>query len=209
MAIYIYLLLSNQSNICQFCEIIQSLPVSSKILINQEAAFSKISINQFKGVLSIVKGLKMKEDEDKKAWFIEISRIFQERNLRIFYMPFLTLEKIVKTRSFLKMPDPQTYLVGISQNDASFESFERQKAQTFHKAPFKMPVLARKSFELSVEPKNSLLKSFKIEKISLIAKNLFEKKSNLSQNRQENSITRGEIEKSQRTDSRRNVTPVL
>lgn len=133
-------------------------PLNGKILLNSESSFSKISLPQIKGVLSILRGLAVKDDEHHKAWFIEVDKIFQEKNLRIFYMPFVSLEKIVKTRNFTKIPDPTQFLVGITQNVSLFgpSEFNAPPLSFNRKVNFKITRNSRKSSnENSYENKNS------------------------------------------------------
>lgn len=61
-----------------------------------------------------MQGLQASSEDVLKAWFIEIDKIFTEKNLKIFYLPFATLDKVLRTLSFKKLPDPKYYLVGIS-----------------------------------------------------------------------------------------------
>lgn len=164
-----YLLLSAPQNIYHFAETIESVPISGKILLNETSAFANISINQLKGVLSVIKNLKVKEEESQKSWFIETAKIFQEKSLRIFYMPFSTLEKIIKSKSFLKIPDPRFYLVGVSQIETGFAEFEKIKAQP--KTSLRIYNLPRKSVDFIPDSKTQLLKNFKFDAIALAHKN--------------------------------------
>lgn len=50
----------------------------------------------------------------KKIWFIEIDKIFQETNLRIFYLPMTSLIKLMISEQFGKVPDPMLYLAGFT-----------------------------------------------------------------------------------------------
>ena len=74
----------------------------------------KLSKNYQKGIFSILKNLKIKKEEKRKIWFIEIDKIFKEKNLKIFYLPFENLEKLIHEKDFIKMPDPKKYLIGLT-----------------------------------------------------------------------------------------------
>ena len=163
LAVFLYLILCNPKNVYFFSELIDSLPLSGKVLVNQESSFTQISISQFKGVLSIIKNLKVKEDEDQKAWFIEIAKIFQEKNLRIFYMPFATLEKIMTSKSFAKVPDPKIFLVGVSFCQSGLVNYEKSKKEKDTKSNFKIYNITRKSVDPISENRNNGPKNFKFE----------------------------------------------
>jgi hypothetical protein len=158
LAIFLYLLLVNPANILSFAELFGTPPLNGKLLLNSESGFSKISFPQIKGVLSILRGLVVKDDEHHKAWFIEVDKIFQEKNLRIFYMPFVSLEKIVKTRNFTKIPDPTLFLVGVTQNISllGHSEFNAPALSLNRRVNFKITRNSRKSSnENSYENKNS------------------------------------------------------
>jgi len=62
----------------------------------------------------VLKNLKPKENEDEKAWFIEIDKVFQEKNLKIFYLPLISLKKLLISQQFSKLPDPKDYFIGLT-----------------------------------------------------------------------------------------------
>ena len=140
----LYLLLVSPSNAAAFAETFGSPPLDGKVLVNSESGFSGISFPQAKGVLAILRGLALKEDEHQKAWFIEDGKIFQEKNLRIFYMPFASLERIVKSKNFAKMPDPLGFLAGITLNFAALAK-ARVPSPPNKRVNFKITKPARKT----------------------------------------------------------------
>lgn len=198
------MLLSSPHNIYHFAEIIESVPISGKILLNESSSLANISINQLKGVLSVIKNLKVKEEEIQKSWFIETAKIFQEKSLRIFYMPFSTLEKIIKSKSFLKIPDPKFYLIGVSQNEKGFVEYEKIKLQEQAKTNFKIYNIPRKSLDVVFpDSKNQLLKNFKFESLSIAQKKPEPKLLNCSIRNQEKSPIRFDINEQLKNETRR------
>ena len=67
-----------------------------------------------KNIAKILKELEIKEDEEKKVWFIDLSRLFKQKNLSIFYIPFTTFQKIIHNGQFQKIPDPTKYIIGLT-----------------------------------------------------------------------------------------------
>ena len=183
---------------------IESVPISGKILLNESSSLANISINQLKGVLSVIKNLKVKEEEIQKSWFIETAKIFQEKSLRIFYMPFSTLEKIIKSKSFLKIPDPKFYLIGVSQNEKGFVEFEKIKLQEQAKTNLKIYKIPRKSLDVVYpDSKNQLLKYFKFESLSIAQKKPEPKLLNSSIRNHEKSPIRFDINEQLKNETRR------
>lgn len=76
--------------------------------------------------------LPITREEARKAWFIDISKMFHEKNLKIFYLPFASLDKLVRTKTFTKIPDPNEYLVGVSFNHL-FNSPSPDSAREYQK----------------------------------------------------------------------------
>ena len=52
--------------------------------------------------------------EKEKAWFIEVNKLFEEKNLKIFYLPLSNLQKILTSQQYQKIPDPTEYFVGVT-----------------------------------------------------------------------------------------------
>lgn len=65
-------------------------------------------------MITVLKNLTPKVSEKKKVWFIEIEKVFQEKNLKIFYLPMPALYRLIVNRQFIKLPDPISYFVGIT-----------------------------------------------------------------------------------------------
>ena len=151
------------TNLYHFLNVMENIPVSGKILLNQEASFEEININQFKGVISVFKNIEIKQDQEQKIWFIDTTKIFQEKNLRIFYMPLSGLEKIIKTKSFTKIPDPKFYMVGVTQTKPALEKIHKTMSESFNKQHFKISNPKLKNYDLKPDFKEKLTKSFKVE----------------------------------------------
>lgn len=84
------------------------------MIVNQSIGFSKLSMPRIKGMITVLKNLTPGVAEREKVWFIEIAKIFQEKNLKIFYLPLASLQKLLVTKQFNKLPDPMEYFVGIT-----------------------------------------------------------------------------------------------
>lgn len=71
--------------------------------------------------------------EKKKIWFIEIDKMFQEKNLKILYLPVLSLEKLLRYQECFKIPDPLNYFAGfaIMPNNNSRPELNTQKDLMF------------------------------------------------------------------------------
>lgn len=82
--------------------------------MNPRSGIGKLSAPQLKSIATAMKELPITQEESKKAWFIFIPKIFAEKNLKIFYLPFPSLEKLLAAKSFAKIPDPVDYFAGIS-----------------------------------------------------------------------------------------------
>lgn len=85
-----------------------------KIIINQQTTFDKLELKEVCRVSKVLKTLGLARNEEQKAWFIEIDKIFKEKNLKIFYIPFKTLLNIFSKGKFHKLPDPRNFLVGVT-----------------------------------------------------------------------------------------------
>lgn len=146
----------------------QSPPVAGKILVNQEAGMSRLSVSQLKGILAVLRNFKTKENEMQKAWFIDIAKVFQEKSLRVFYMPLATIEKMLKSRAYHKLPDPRLYLIGVSQCESGLSAYEkylqtvspRKSLSKFAPSPPKRASPFRKA-----DQKQQLIKSFKFDSL--------------------------------------------
>ena len=86
----------------------------NKMVVNQTSGFAKLSLNRIKGMIAVLKNLTPKTSEQEKVWFIEIDKIFQEKNLKIFYLPMASLHKLLVNQNFGKLPDPLHYFVGLT-----------------------------------------------------------------------------------------------
>ena len=96
------------------CDVFENPPIQSKVVINPETIFPKLSLTEMRSVSKLLKELKIKENEEKKVWFIDLSRLFKEKNLSIFYIPFSTFQKIIHSGKFQKIPDPIKYIIGVT-----------------------------------------------------------------------------------------------
>ena len=92
----------------------QNPPIAGKVIINQLNGFARLSIDKLKAIITILKDLQINEEEGQKTWFIEINKIFQEKSLRIFYLPLSSLKKIISRGQFRKIPDPKNFLIGLN-----------------------------------------------------------------------------------------------
>ena len=86
----------------------------NQVIVNQASGFAKLSVARIKGMVTVLKNLSPKASEKEKVWFIEIDKVFQEKNLKIFYLPLNSLKKLLATKQFGKLPDPLDYFVGIT-----------------------------------------------------------------------------------------------
>ena len=75
---------------------------------------SKLSVKRIKSVATVLNNLTQSKEESKKVWFIEIDKVFQEKSLKIFYLPFASLEKLIAKGQYGKFPDPLLYFAGIT-----------------------------------------------------------------------------------------------
>lgn len=87
-------------------------PLAGKVVLNQACGLARISPNRIKGVTTVLKHLTPKASELRKLWFIEMDKIFQERSLKVFYLPVAALQRIIAAEKFGKVPDPLAYFAG-------------------------------------------------------------------------------------------------
>ena len=78
---------------------------------------------------TVLKNLTVKPSEHKKIWFIEIDKMFQEKNLKIFHLPLESLEKIIIKKEFGKFPDPIQYFAGFTYNPI-YNDIKKTNAET-------------------------------------------------------------------------------
>lgn len=129
---------------------------------------SRLTFSQLKGILAVLRNFKTKENEVQKAWFIDIAKVFQEKSLRVFYMPLATIEKVLKSRSYHKLPDPRLYLIGVSQCESGLSVYEkhlqtvspRKSLSKLAPSPQKRASPFRKT-----DQKQQLLKSLKFDSL--------------------------------------------
>lgn len=114
LSIYLFLCLSSMESTYEFLRVFQNPPIAGKVIVNQLNGFSQLSMDKLKAIITILKDLKINEEEGQKTWFIEINKIFQEKSLRIFYLPLASLKKIILRGQFRKIPDPQNFLIGLN-----------------------------------------------------------------------------------------------
>lgn len=84
------------------------------MIVNQSASFERLSLSKLRNTIKILKNVGSRSAESRKAWFIEIDKIFEEKNLKIFYLPVSALQKVIASRTYTKLPDPKKYLIGLS-----------------------------------------------------------------------------------------------
>lgn len=77
-----------------------------KILVNVESGLQNLNVNQTKGIISVLAKLPVKREEKNKIWFISLTKIFEEKNLKMFYLPFQQIQTIVESNQYDKIPDP-------------------------------------------------------------------------------------------------------
>ena len=163
------MLLKKKKNLSNFLKKKNEIFLNGKILINFEILLTKLSRNYQKGIFSILKNLKIKNSEKKKIWFIEIDKIFKEKNLKIFYLPFENLEKLIYNKDFLKMPDPKKYIIGLTH---FYEKKENLKKKIFEKFKIKKYYINKnKNYgNIFSEKKNFSLKKKKNKKFFFFKK---------------------------------------
>lgn len=97
--------------------------------MNQNAALLKRSVNQVKGLINVLKHVSIKDNEGTKVWFIDIDKIFTDKNFKIMYLSFENLEKVIRNGQFQKIPDPKLFMAGVTYYGTSKRStkFEYEK----------------------------------------------------------------------------------
>lgn len=75
---------------------------------------SKQPINKIQKALDIVRNLAIKESEEHKIWFLDIEKMFEDKKLKIMYLSFENLDKVMKSGQFQKIPDPADCLAGVT-----------------------------------------------------------------------------------------------
>lgn len=117
----------------------------------------------------MLKNLGSKPNECKKAWFIEIDKIFQEKNLKIFYLPVSALHKLIASKSYVKLPDPTEYMVGlsfmVSRQEETFDVFKpdesviqtRKTSTSRNNTELKIDTSNRSPFNLTSKRKSIVL----------------------------------------------------
>lgn len=74
---------------------------------------------KFCELLLVMKNLEVKAGEDEKMFFIESSKVISEKNLKIFYISYKNVMRIVKENAWAKTPDPANCLIGFTLNTGS------------------------------------------------------------------------------------------
>lgn len=144
----IYLILGTSNGVGELSDLLGLPFVSGKLLLNPATGLSLLSPTQLRNLVGILQALPPKADEEQKVWFLEIDRMFHDKNLRIFYMPLRTLQKHIVSRAYEKIPDPRRCLIGLAASD---------------------PALARSyssSLSVSPEPVRRRTNNFKITSVS-------------------------------------------
>lgn len=119
--------------------------MSGQLLINQETAFDRLSLPQLKATLTYLRVFKVREEDAQKAWCIDMSKMFQEKSLRVHYITLSRLEGYLQARSFHKLPDPRHFLYGVSQLDSGLAAYDTALAITIPMNPQQSSSVRRRS----------------------------------------------------------------
>ena len=114
LAVYLYFCLQRKESMFDFIKTFNNPPLAGKVVINQQTSFAQMTPHSLKAVITVLQGLAIKENEESKTWFIEIKKVFTEKNLKILYLPFSSLKKIIFNSQFHRIPDPVDFLIGLS-----------------------------------------------------------------------------------------------
>jgi len=134
--------------------------------VNQSASFGRLSLPKLRNTIKVLKNLGSRSTECRKAWFIEIDKIFAEKNLKIFYLPMSALQKLIASKAYAKLPDPSQYLVGLSflppghqsrselfkPNDSALQP--RKTSTSRNKGALKLDTSLRSPFNLTSKRKS-------------------------------------------------------
>ena len=136
------------------------------MIVNQATSFGRLSLPKLRNTIKVLKNLGSRASERKKAWFIEIDKIFQEKNLKIFYLPLSTLHKLISAKTYAKLPDPVEFLVGLSfvlpGRDSRSDMYQaedsvvqtRKTSTSRNKAPLRLDTSNRSPFNLTGKRKS-------------------------------------------------------
>lgn len=70
-----------------------------------------------------MKNIQVKPGEEAKMFFIESGKVVSDRNLKIFYISYKNLSRIINEKAFTKFPDPSNCIIGFTMimKDIVFE----------------------------------------------------------------------------------------
>ena len=74
-----------------------------------------------------MKNLEVKSGEEAKMFFIESGKVINNRNLKIFYISYKNLLRIINENAFSKTPDPALCIIGFTLNTKEACAHEKKK----------------------------------------------------------------------------------